>query len=202
MGEGRFDALLPSAVAERAELSTRHVHRAFANRQELAAGMYRMGQERIVELCRRTPRTAMSGFEAVIELAYDLIEQAASDPLVRAVHVLGLTEQIRASGLDSVYRLWEQQFTALLAGGGGGGSRGDAMVAADDRQVSVVVGVLVDAVARLSTAYLPLESAGRFDRVHLVLTSVLPALCSTDQDAVYLRQYLSRVREHASIGVQ
>jgi AcrR family transcriptional regulator len=201
MAEGRFDALSPSAVVERSGLSRGLVQRAFPNSVQLATGMYRIGHDRIAERCERPLTKGVSGVDAVIELVYDLVEQAAADPLVRAVHVLGLTEHAGDSGLESIYRLWQRRMTTLLVHGGDVGP--DEMIAdADYRHVCEAVAVLVDALTGLSASHSPVDVRSRLDRVHMLLTAVLPSLCVDARHASYLRQYLSRVRDYASVGAR
>jgi hypothetical protein len=196
-----LDALSPSAVVERSGLSGRLVQRAFPNRVHLAAGMYRTGHDRIVELCERPLAKGVSGIDAVIDLVYDLAEQAAADPLVRAVHVLGLTEHAGESGLECIYLIWQRRFTFLLVHGGDMGP--DEMIAdVDYRRVCEVVAVLVDVLTGVSASQSPPDARRRLDRVHMVLTAVLPSLCVDGRHARHLRLYLSRVRDHARVGAE
>lgn len=195
------DAVTPAAVCTAASVTKARLSRVYKGRPRLLTGLYTEGSARIGAVCARHPRRGVSGVNALVALAYDLVAQAHADPVASVVHHLESTEYAADSALDSVYQVWSGQFTELVVSGGVLGP--DPMLAdTDSRAVDDVVNVLVSALAGLCNPRCPRTGIGQlFDHLHIVLVSVIPGLCTDAAQARHMREYLSRVHHYAVASV-
>ncbi|OZD18277.1 hypothetical protein CH253_17575 [Rhodococcus sp. 06-156-3C] len=79
--------------------------RMYRSRGGLVAAVYVEGHRRVSALCaaRRYPR--MTAVDSVSACATALVEQAAADPVVRALHALEMSTTAADTGLPSIYRV-------------------------------------------------------------------------------------------------
>jgi AcrR family transcriptional regulator len=186
-----IDRLSPATVSARSGISRGRVARVYKNRDELAAGLYSEGRARIEAVCSVHEDAAGSGTAALISLVYALVDQAADDPVVRVLHTLESTGH--AAAPDDIYSLWRRSVTTLLLSGTQDQS-GRSIDRRDD-EVSDVAELLVGAVAGFSDPFrFDCDRAATYDRVHMMLTALLPALSVDSASADGVRRYLRRVR--------
>ncbi|RRQ26173.1 hypothetical protein DK926_19435 [Rhodococcus sp. Eu-32] len=190
--EDGIEKLSPTTVALRAGIHKGRVVRIHSNSVQLAAAIRRTGYERVEQLCEKFPRSRDTGVSAIAACLYELVEQAGTDAVVRAMYALDAADAPAAPGHFTIYGLWRSHFMTLLNTDLDGSPTEDTSVHA---RLTEVADVLVDALAGFTTPRgAPSELPVRFDHVHLLLTAVLPMVCSDADYAAHMHQYLPRLR--------
>ncbi|MBY6414669.1 hypothetical protein HQ346_23930 [Rhodococcus sp. BP-252] len=118
-----------------------------------------------------------------------LVDQAATDPVVRALLELDAAGFTTESESRPVYRVWRRHILELLTADLG---PAQATAPSTHAHIAEIVDVIVDALAGFTTPRgVPNASSTRLDHVHLLLTAVLPGLCTSADHTHRLQQSCS-----------
>ena len=195
-----IDGLTVSAVAAHTGIGASRVTRVYGSRFELAAAIYRRGHSRIAAVCARDPRPGEPPAAALIDLVFDLVDGADTDPAVQVMPLLETADFAASTGLASIYRLWHHRFLELLSADAARAHirRGDTEH--DYRHVQEIADVLVDALAGFSALHrAPIKLLDRLHHTSVLLTGIIAAMRPNADDAEHLRRYAQHV-QHTHIA--
>ncbi|OZD60771.1 hypothetical protein CH263_19945 [Rhodococcus sp. 06-1059B-a] len=202
-----YGAVTMSLVQHESGLARDQLYRLFRNKNELLTELYRRGHHRVSSPCRPAPRQSSKHHESmtsdpslartfdtgadslrtvidgVRQFATAVIESAASDPVVKAAHALEMSPVAPATGLPSIYRVWEQWLVEVL---GTDPLRANTLPSAAESvgdtwtaEASGIAGAVVDALAGIIARARRDDISGNQTAtrsVDLMLQSLIPGL--------------------------
>lgn len=159
-----YGATTMTRVQNETGLARDQLYRLFPNRTRLLTEVYRRGHHRAAAQC-----ISVSSPKHVATFTRAAVRQAQSDPIVAAMHALEMSPTATASGLPSIYRIWEQWLTTTLDTR----TRSHASIDNEDGGHAVpsadLAGVLVDALAGTIVTARRLDSHTAGHSVDLIL---------------------------------
>ncbi|RRQ25294.1 TetR/AcrR family transcriptional regulator [Rhodococcus sp. Eu-32] len=164
-----ISAVTVGDIEEVTGITRARLYRRYRDRADLLAQLYREGHRRAARWCADPAHHQReSGPARVREFAHAVLEDAATDPVARALHSLEMSPIAHRTGLDSIYALWGAFVTSALS---------TPAAALEDRaHAADIAALVVGAVAGLCVAADPLTHPGQAGHDHAarVLHAVLP----------------------------
>ena len=106
MLERGMGAVSVGAVQAVTGISRDRLVRAYRSTTGLTTAVYIEGHTRARALCAAGRYPGATGVDTVAACAAALLEQAATDPVVRVVHALEMTSTASTTGRPSIYQVW------------------------------------------------------------------------------------------------